>query len=411
MLDMIEIRINFDSSLVDTYENGRYGMVGVDYNELEIPLGAKSIHYREDGTIGTDGIYNPWGSIPTSFTGLACKVHLDGYFFPHVIIKGSPAKLLQGHNVFGTDNLQVCIEEMFYWLQEAYPTLYGMLSIQTAEIRRLDVTYMSHVSNSKHVRQAIDFMSRISNGQTKPTKNKKYETTVYWGGATSRLIRQKCYAKHEEFQAQLSEYRKKAKQGDKTALPIIQAMSDERVLEFSKNSLRWECTLLARWLERNDIPINAWQMIEYQQANPEFLQKAWKKGFIKIFDAIQGMEMKVVNDDKVLARLKKEYGKPLKSGKYSYRKAINLFGFYTQLKAMGYAEVKAQELYSISQFNRLVADLIAIGLSRAYIQNLSVDSNSNVIPFVQIINVDFSKQLPDWYEEPISTPQKLAKVA
>ena len=407
MIDMLEMSIQFDASLVETVDD-RHAFVNVDLFELDIPLGSKSVHLRDDGTVGTCALYHPYESLPTSFTGIALKVHFDGHFFPHVTIKASPAKIMQGHNVFGTDNLEVCVVEMLYWLNVAYPHLYSMLAVKTADIRRLDVTYFSHVDSPKKVRSAIDFMSRISNGQTKPTKSKKYETTVYWGGQTSRLIRQKCYSKFDEFKAQLDKLKKDAKQGDANAIKIVNAMSDERLWAIARNSLRWECTLMKRWLERNDIPSNAWDMIQYQKTNHDFLQKAWTKGFENIFDAIRGQDMKIVTDDKVLARLKAEFSKTLASGKITYRKAFNLFGFYTQLKAMGYQEMKVQKIYSNSRFNELVADLMTAGFSKAYLQNMTADTDTKTIPFVEIIKVDFNNQVPSWYREPIATPLKVA---
>ena len=79
MIDLLELKILFDASLVDTVDE-RHALIGVNFEELEIPLGAKSIHFRDDGTIGTSVLYHPWESLPTSFTGMAFKVHLDGYF-------------------------------------------------------------------------------------------------------------------------------------------------------------------------------------------------------------------------------------------------------------------------------------------------------------------------------------------
>lgn len=406
MIDLLELAIQFDSSLVNTVDE-RHALVGVDFREMNIPLGAKSIHFRDDDSIGTSGLYHPYESLPTSFTGMALKVNFDGYFFPHITIKGSPAKILQGHNVFGSDDLELAVTEMFYWLQQAYPELYSMLALNTAEVRKLDVTYMSHVGNPKLVRAAIDYMSRISNGQTKPTKSKKYETTVYWGGEQSRLIRQKCYSKFDEYLVQLDKFKKLSEKGDPHALKIVNVMSDERLMSIAKSSLRWECTFLKRWLERNDIPTNVRELIDYQKVNPDFLQRIWQKGFDKIFDAMKGMDMTLVNDDKVLDKLKAEFGKPLASGRISYRKAINLFSFYTQVKAMGFDEIKAQELYSVSRFNALVLDLCSAGFSKSFLQNAHANGNSKTIPFVKLINIDFSKQHPDWYVEPLSTPQRL----
>lgn len=410
MIDLLELSIQFDASLVETIDE-RHAFVGVDLDEMDIPLGAKSVHFRDDGSAAASALYHPYESLPTSFTGLALKVNFDGYFFPNITIKGSPAKILQGHNVFGTDDLELCVTEMLYWLQDAYPSLYGMLAIDTAEVRKMDVTYMSRVGSPKLVRLAIDYMSRISNGQTKPTKSKKFETTVYWGGATSRLIRQKCYSKFDEYMAQLADYKKKAERGDAHAFKIVDVMSDERLIDVARTSLRWECTFMKRWLERNDIPVNVWDLINYQKENPDFLKTIWSKGFNKIFEAMRGLDMTVTDENKVFDRLKSEFGKPLKSGRMSYRKAINLYGFYNQLKVMGIDEMKAQGLYSTSQMNRLFADLCTAGFSKAFLQNLHIDDGSKTTPFVNLINIDFSKQTPEWYVEPLSTPQKLRLVA
>lgn len=411
MIDLLEISIQFDSSLVDTIDD-RHAFVGVDLKEMEIPLGAKDVHFRDDGSTAASALYHPYESLPTSFTGLALKVNFDGYFFPHVTIKGSPAKILQGHNVFGSDDLELCVTEMLYWLQEKYPELYGMLAINTAEVRKMDVTYSSIVGSPKLVRLAIDYMSRISNGQTKPTKSKKFETTMYWGGAESRLIRLKCYSKFDEYMAQLDKFKKEAQKGlDPRAIKIMNVMSDERLIDRARTSLRWEATFMKRWLERNDIPVNVWDLINYQKENPDFLQRIWSKGFEKIFEAMKGLDMTLVNEDRVLDKLKAEFGKPLASGRMSYRKAINLYSFYNQLKVMGLDEMKAQRLYSVPRLNAILADLCTAGFSKSFLQNLHVNDGSKTIPFVNLINIDFSKQTPDWYVEPLSTPQKLRLVA
>ena len=412
MIDLLELKILFDASLVDTVDE-RHALVGVNFEELEIPLGAKSIHFRDDGTIGTSCLYHAWESLPTSFTGMAFKVHLDGYFFPHITIKASPAKILQGHNVFGFDDMALAVEEMLYQLGVAYPALFGMLSIQSATIVKFDITYSSRVDSPMQVRQLIDYMSRVSNGHTKPTKSKKFETTCYWGGQNSRLIRQKLYSKFEEYLAQLDDYKKLAKRGDPHARKIVAVMSDERILDIARKSVRWECTFMSRWLERNGYPLNVWEFIDFQQQNDNLFPSLWQRGFRKIHEALEGQEMKYVDDTKLLAKLmsvhyREFFNEAGEVTKVSYRKALNLFSFYKQLQSVGYKELKDQNIYSVRRFNELVADLCLCGFSKSYLQNLHVENNeTKVIPFVNFINVDFSNQVPDWYEKPISTPQKL----
>lgn len=407
MIDLLELKIPFDASLVD-FVDERHALVGLNLQELEIPLGAKSIHFRDDGSMGTSCLYHPYESLPTSYTGMAFKVHLDGYFFPHVTLKASPAKILQGHNVFGFDDMELSVTEMLYQLQNTYPVLYGLLSVQEATIIKFDVTYSAQVASPMQVRQLIDYMSRVSNGHTKPTKSKKFETTCYWGGANSRLIRQKLYSKWDEFQVQLDEYKKASKRGDAHAKKILAVMSDQSLQKIAQKSVRWECTFLSRWLERNNYPCNVWEFIQLEKVTPDLYPSLWKRGFSKIHDALGGQEMAFIDDTRLLTRLKNEFGKELASGKMSYRKAINVYGFYNQLKAVGFQELKTQKIYSVRRFNELVADLRSVGFSLSYLQNLHVDSDEKkVIPFVNFINVDFSNQTPEWYEKPLSTPQKL----
>lgn len=409
MIDTLELSIPFDSSLVEVREDGRYAFLGVDFKELEINLGARQVFWNDEDELRTGTLYHPYESLPTSFSGMACKVHFDGFFFPHVTIKGSVAKILQGHNVFGTERLEPCVIEMLYWLAEAYPSLYGMLAVQCAEVVRIDITYMSQVKKQEHIKLAIDFLSRVHNGQTKPTADKKYETTAYWGGKSSRLIRLKCYGKYEEYMAQLNDNLKLASQGNTKALAVVKAMSDPRVQEIAQNSLRWEATFLKRYLERNDLPTNVWELIKRQKHEPDVFKKMWSKGFSKIKQALQGQEMKVVNDDEVLKRLKAQFYSVTASGRVSYRKAINLFDFYRALKFDGYDQIKASGRYSRSRFHELVADLASVGFSKAFLQNLyKGKDDTTIIPMIELITIDFNNQVPSWWVEPVPTPFKLA---
>lgn len=43
----------------------------------------------------------------------------------------------------------------------------------------------------------------------------------------------------------------------------------------------------------------------------------------------------------------------------------------------------------------------SIGLSKLQLQNLQQQKN-NVIPMFRVIDIDFNKQRPEWYQEPTS---------
>lgn len=87
-------------------------------------------------------------------------------------------------------------------------------------------------------------------------------------------------------------------------------MSDERILDIARKSVRWECTFMSRWLERNGYPLNVWEFIDFQQQNDNLYPSLWQRGFSKIHEALKGQTMKYVDDTQLLARLKVSF-KPL----------------------------------------------------------------------------------------------------
>ena len=48
-------------------------------------------------------------------------------------------------------------------------------------------------------------------------------------------------------------------------------------------------------------------------------------------------------------------------------------------------------------FWRHEKDLIAIGLTKAQLQNLKAHERHNIIPLMKLVEIDFSHQRPDWY--------------
>lgn len=52
-----------------------------------------------------------------------------------------------------------------------------------------------------------------------------------------------------------------------------------------------------------------------------------------------------------------------------------------------------------NSFWRYVSALVECGIPKSQLMNLS--TCNNVVPLVRFINVDFSSQRPDWYNEPV----------
>jgi II/X family phage/plasmid replication protein len=399
MLDHLRLAIPFDASLVSTVSD-THALVGVDLHELGINLAARSVERMPDGSVSAQMLFHPYESLPTSFTGMAVKVFTDGNYWPFVEIKASPAKIMQGHNVFGSDSIELGAFEMIGFLVQAYPALSGMLYFPDTEVRHLDVTYSARLPDEKLVPQVINFLSNVSSGQTKPTADKKFQTSAYWGGVHSRLVQLKCYGKLAEFMSQLDEYKKLAKRGDAAAQRVVNVMSDPRIIEWTQALLRLEARIKHRKLERLGLPTKLFDLIAYQRANPDFLQTLWANATKPIFDALEGQTMKLLDDDSVYERLCTTFQKVTPSGRVSLTKARNLFGFYCALREHGCHVMKTR--YSKAQYYDLIGDLILSGFSKAYLQNLHTDNKSNVVPMIRFLQVDFSAQRPDWYTEPVS---------
>lgn len=400
MLDHLRLAIPFDASLVSTVSD-THALVGVDLHDLGINLAARSVERMPDGKLSAQMLFHPYESLPTSFTGMAVKVFADGNYWPFVEIKASPAKIMQGHNVFGSDSIELGAFEMLGFLAESYPTLFGMLYVQGTEVRHLDVTYSARLPDEKLVPQVINFLSNVSSGQTKPTADKKFQTTAYWGGVHSRLIQIKLYGKLSEFMSQLEDYKKLAKRGDSVAQRVVDVMADPRLLQWTNALLRLEARIKFRKLERLGIPTKLFDLIVYQKANPDFLQTLWANATAPIFSALAGQTMKLLDDDSVYEQLCTTFKKTTASGRVSLTKARNMFGFYCALREHGCQTMKTR--YSSTQYYDLISDLMLAGFSKAYLQNLNTENKSNIVPMIRFLQVDFSAQQPDWYVEPVSS--------
>jgi II/X family phage/plasmid replication protein len=117
--------------------------------------------------------------------------------------------------------------------------------------------------------------------------------------------------------------------------------------------------------------------------------------------------MKIVDDDHVLNSLKSKFFRITPKGNTTYSKALRLFAFYRHLCEFGYDETK--RVTSKSSFYDQINFLVEAGLSLGYLQNLEPNKTvSNVVPFLRLVNVDFSAQRPVDYVEPVSRFSQVA---
>ncbi|WP_151794393.1 phage/plasmid replication protein, II/X family [Acinetobacter nosocomialis] len=405
MLDHICINAPFESSFYSVDAEGRYFFVDIDLHSIEIPLASRSVHKNDDGSISAAALFHPYESVPTHYTGMALKVFFDSGYEPYVQIKASPAKLLQGHNVFGSDDIEQGADEMIGFLHMAYPVLTRMLDWNRAWVSHIDVTYSAKLSDQTTAKKILDFLANISSGQTR-LSNKRFDSSVYWGGQTSRLVNHKCYLKHDEFLSQFEELKQLAKKNDKSAQRVVDVMSDSRLINWTVGLLRFESRLKKRWLERNGVPTNLYELIAFQKANPDLLQTLWTKATHSIFDAMRGQTVKLINDESVLEAISNSPVVVTNSGKVSQTRIRNIYSTYCLVREHGLE--KLAEMLPKPTFYRHLSELCECGFSKAFLQNLHDNKAKNVIPFMKLVEIDFSQQLPEWYEPPVSQFKSVA---
>ncbi|WP_180114657.1 phage/plasmid replication protein, II/X family [Acinetobacter sp. YH12063] len=403
MLDKIVMHIPVDASLVDIDSEGNHCIFGFDLLDLGLlKVGSWDVYKDEYGETQHRVLNHGYERLPTSYTSMAFKFFHEGRYFPHVELKASPAKILQGHNVYGTDWIEEGAMEMLGYLAESQPTLYSMLCVSETEVLQLDATYSARLKDDNQVAQALDFMRNMSSRHIrKSQKQIVYKNTVYFGSERGKRYARKVYGKSNEFQHQLEEQIKLAKSNDKCAQRVVKVMSDPDLQSWTKGLLRFETGIKRYVLKELGIPTNLFQLIRYQRENPTFLKDLWSKANAELFKALEGTAMKCTDPDSVYKNLCNVYGTVTPTGRSSVTKARNLFNFYSSLELHGCDVMKTR--YGQRQYYQNMADLVAAGYSKAYLQNLHIESKNNVIPFLKLVEINFENQVPPQFQEPVST--------
>ena len=361
------------------------------------------IDWVSSGVAEITSLRSCWDSIASSNSSLAFKIFAGSEtYFPFVQIKGSINKILSGHNVFGSDNPNLILS-LVQALILAMPDFSEMLDFSNAELKQLDCTYSAHAENENISLQVIQACKRVHSGQTQVSKN-SHETTNYWGmsGKGKRSSRNKLlkqYLKWFEVQHQIKEITSKSEKDPKNEYYQRQlvAMMSPEVQEFAKNALRYEACIMPDMLKRLGIPTHLGDFLDYSENfEGNIIESLWKTAWKDIFDAFGGENMTIYNDSEVFEELKKVYVTITPKGNVSYSKAKTLHKFYLDMQMYGWDKLK--DSVTKATFYRKVSDLMQV-VPKAQLQNLHGNA-SNVLPIIRMVNVDFSKQLPEGYVEP-----------
>lgn len=385
MIDFLELRCDFKSG----FFNGAKDWPFLELGSLGVPL-EMSID-RNGEPFNTR---HPWESIPSSYEGMAFKIcdyrytKLDDFY---IILKCSPAKIMLGHNVFGSSDFKDCFLAMVELFSEAYPQVMAELDQSSWYLNHIDITYFSRASSQSQVSSFINSLHSVSYGQVKSRTG--YNGTAYFGKKNSRLKKIKVYAKHQELLANIEKIQKKP-----DGASFIESVYTPNLLAWSERMVRWELSLYHRYLERRGIDCNVIELLENKNLSEKKLIKLWQEGMKDLFRAFEGKEMKTINDEQVRNDLRAKYSKVTPKGNITFTAADNAFRTYLLIKEKGW--LGAQSLFPGKTFYRHVSQIHECGISRATLQNMNgLDDGSNIVPFVRFITVDFAEQFPPWFDQ------------
>lgn len=395
MLDFLRLAIPIIPTHVRSFDN--HHQFNGDIRDYGIPAATRHVSKTDDGQTITGDLYHPYEALPSDYTDMAVKFYTNTMnTVPYVELKASPLKLLQGHNVYGFESIELGAMHMLGMLLEAFPQLAPILDVEKTEVLCLDTTYLFRLPHQNMVQPVLDYMANLASGHRK-ARQVKYDNYITWGN-DGASVRPKAYGKFEEVKAQLNKTQKQADKGCQRSKSLVMAMHD--ALPFANAVLRLEARITKTYLTKNGYPSNLFQLINLQHEQPELLLRLWHVAFDPILDTMKGKYMNFSSDGEILDLLKSKLVTYTKTGKPSYIKAMNAMKFYSLVRQMGLQATK--ELYRESTYYDALNCLLSVGISKSHIQNLAKNPNGKVIPFVRMFELKMCDQQPADYQIPVS---------
>ncbi|KXZ67321.1 Phage replication protein CRI [Acinetobacter venetianus] len=401
MLDFLRLAIPIIPTHVRSLDNHHW--FNGDIRDFGIPAATRHVSKNEDGQTITGELYHPYESLPSDYTDMAMKFYTNTMnTVPYVEIKGSPLKLLQGHNVYGFDSIELGSDHMLGMLFEAFPQLLPILDVKNTEVLHLDTTFLFRLPHQNMVQPTLDYLANLSSGHRK-ARQVKYENYISYGNDKAS-IRPKIYGKFEEVKNQLNKIQKKADKGCQRSKSLVMAMHD--VLPFANAVLRLEARICKTYMSKNGIPTNLFQLINTQHEQPDLLLRLWHVAFDPILNTLKGKHMNFSSDGEILDLFKSKLVTYTKTGKPSYTRANNAMKFYALIRQIGLKATK--DLYRENTFYAALDHLKACDISMGHLQNLHKNPNGKVIPFVRLFELKMAEQQPADYQIPVSqyTPKR-----
>lgn len=404
MLDTVQILIPFYERFCDLCQDSKnkWQLVCPVYElDSRLVTFSRRFVWGDKQEVNID-YFHPQESIPTSYTGIGFKIFdVANNCLPYVVLNCSIAKILQGHNVYGSTDMIAGVSEMLGIFKQAYPDLFAKLDLPKSWLSKFDITLPALTTSRQNAIKIREYLrnvdwGRLRNQAFKPS-GKVELNTLYFGSANTKVGGFKVYCKGVELDNVLDDLERQAKRGDPKALHNLKPYTKD-VIDYADKSIRIEATCKKRFLNDLKLPTNIWQFLIYQYQNQSIYSHLFELKTKDFMQALDGMRMPYDDETRVYELLCKRLAGIDKNSNPTYTKAKNAYRFYLQLKQLGYYEVK--RLTHKATFNRNIATLCDAGFNKAYLQNLTKDGKET--PILRLLNLDLNAPLPSSYQLPVS---------
>ena len=327
-----------------------------DWLSLKLPVRSlwtdvqKAVAQRLSNTICIDPageiVWSKWPPERLRSDTHQVTVSLTEHYF---YISGSPARLGQSNNVFGSADIQGCALEMIRHVRQQLDV--WLPELEHWECTRIDITSNLYLDSHARVLEALEILQSVQGGHYRVSSR---GSTAYFN-RSSDLQAAKAYAKGPHLRYQI-------KKG--------QAMATADEVDASMNLLRLELTLGSRWIRRwreqqvgalgatkhrnsvvarikQDRTRSIWELTE------EELKLTADAYWSRIIG--QATEDKTMTDDELHSKLQRLAKTP--------RQGSAAFGTWLQIQGAGVERVKAS--MSVSTWQRHKKLLFDAGLTWA----------------------------------------------
>ena len=266
--------------------------------------------------------------------------HVTVQFGSTLTIQGSPARINNCNNVFGSLDIQRCALDMIEFVARHWSIIIPR-NLKLWRCTKIDVTQNYDLGSLDQVKQAIDSFKPLKVGRQRTSTE---DTTVLWGKG-SVLHMGKIYAKGPHARKMVNE---------KNAV-----FTNEELLKADR-LLRVEYSM-RRLLIRRIKEQSGW---EWHQFTPDFLLSYHRDYFSKFISDIEVVDMDNVLD-LLLANVGKEPGQIKSEGQ-----ARAAYHCYTACRTIGFHQAK--QSFRGGSWYRHLKNLSTVGIGPADLQPLNV---------------------------------------